>query len=205
MLSKELESILQVIYADARMQRYEFIGIEHLLLSLVQESDEVRAVLKSCGANIPVLAEQLAISIEENTPVLPEDSPISSETQPTLGFQRVIQRAIVHVQSAGKRQVQPVDVLVAIMSEKNSHAVYFLGLQSIGRSEILNYIAHGIVPDRVAETDKGDEVEQEGDEEGKPIRHALAKYTVNLNSETTTRSEERRVGKECRSRWSPYH
>ena len=68
MLSKELESILQVIYADARMQRYEFIGIEHLLLSLVQESDEVRAVLKSCGANIPVLAEQLAISIEENTP-----------------------------------------------------------------------------------------------------------------------------------------
>ena len=71
-------------------------------------------------------------------------------TQPTLGFQRVIQRAIVHVQSAGKRQVQPVDVLVAIMSEKNSHAVYFLGLQSIGRSEILNYIAHGIVPDRIA-------------------------------------------------------
>ena len=105
MLSKELESILQVIYADARMQRYEFIGIEHLLLSLVQESDEVRAVLKSCGANIPVLAEQLAISIEENTPVLPEDSPTGSETQPTLGFQRVIQRAIVHVQSAGKRQV----------------------------------------------------------------------------------------------------
>ncbi|OAM30457.1 ATP-dependent Clp protease ATP-binding subunit ClpA [Eikenella sp. NML03-A-027] len=183
MLSKELESILQVIYADARMQRYEFIGIEHLLLSLVQESDEVRAVLKSCGANIPVLAEQLAISIEENTPVLPEDSPTSSETQPTLGFQRVIQRAIVHVQSAGKRQVQPVDVLVAIMSEKNSHAVYFLGLQSIGRSEILNYIAHGIVPDRVMETDKGDEVEQEGGEEGKPIRHALAKYTVNLNIE----------------------
>ena len=183
MLSKELESILQVIYADARMQRYEFIGIEHLLLSLVQESDEVRAVLQSCGANIPVLAEQLAISIEENTPILPEDSPAGSDTQPTLGFQRVIQRAIVHVQSAGKRQVQPVDVLVAIMSEKNSHAVYFLGLQSIGRSEILNYIAHGIVPDRIAETDKSDEVEQEGDEEGKPIRHALAKYTVNLNIE----------------------
>ena len=183
MLSKELESILQVIYADARMQRYEFIGIEHLLLSLVQESDEVRAVLQSCGANIPVLAEQLAISIEENTPILPEDSPTGGDTQPTLGFQRVIQRAIVHVQSAGKRQVQPVDVLVAIMSEKNSHAVYFLGLQSIGRSEILNYIAHGIVPDRIAETDKSDEVEQEGDEEGKPIRHALAKYTVNLNIE----------------------
>ena len=183
MLSKELESILQVIYADARMQRYEFIGIEYLLLSLVQESDEVRAVLKSCGANIPVLAEQLAISIEENTTMLPEDSPISSETQPTLGFHRVIQRAIVLVQSAGKRQVQPGDVLVAIMSEKTSHAVYFLGLQSIGRSEILNYIAHGIVPDRVAETDKGDEVEQEGGEEGKPIRHALAKYTVNLNIE----------------------
>ena len=95
----------------------------------------------------------------------------------------MIQRAIVHVQSAGKRQVQPVDVLVAIMSEKNSHAVYFLGLQSIGRSEILNYIAHGIVPDRIAEADKSDEVEQEGDEEGKPIRHALAKYTVNLNME----------------------
>ena len=183
MLSKELESILQVIYADARMQRYEFIGIEHLLLSLVQESDEVRAVLQSCGANIPVLAEQLAISIEENTPILPEDSPTGGDTQPTLGFQRVIQRAIVHVQSAGKRQVQPVDVLVAIMSEKNSHAVYFLGLQSIGRSEILNYIAHGIVPDRIAEVDKNDEVEQEGDEEGKPIRHALAKYTVNLNME----------------------
>jgi len=87
------------------------------------------------------------------------------------------------VRSAGKRRVQPVDVLVAIMSEKNSHAVYFLGLQSIGRSEILNYIAHGIVPDRIAEADKSDEVEQEGDEEGKPIRHALAKYTVNLNIE----------------------
>lgn len=184
MLSKELESILQVIYADARSQRYEFIGIEHLLLSLMQESDEVRAVLKECGVNIPLLAEQLAISIEENTPILPEDSPDYGETQPTLGFQRVIQRAIVHVQSAGKRQVMPVDVLVALMSEKNSHAVYFLGLQAVGRSEILNFIAHGIVPERTAETEKAEgDAEPDDDGENKPIRHALAKYTVNLNAE----------------------
>ena len=122
-------------------------------------------------------------SIQDNTPTLPPNLMDKVETQPTLGFQRVMQRAIVHAQSVEKREVRPVDVLVAIMSEKNSHAVYFLGLQSIGRSEILNYIAHGIVPDRIAETDKSDEVEQEGDEEGKPIRHALAKYTVNLNME----------------------
>lgn len=183
MLSKELESILQVIYADARSQRYEFIGIEHLLLALLQESDEVRAVLKECGVNIALLAEQLSISIEENTPRLPEESSDYGETQPTLGFQRVIQRAIVHMQSADKRQVMPLDVLVAIMSEKNSHAVYFLGLQSIGRGEILNFIAHGILPDRASEADKAEEVEQEGSEDSKPIRHALAKYTVNLNEE----------------------
>ncbi|MGN6977369.1 Clp protease N-terminal domain-containing protein, partial [Neisseria sp. P0006.S006] len=104
----------------------EFISLEHLLLVLIEEDAAVPNVLKLCGADLKVLSEQLAASVAENTPQIPDHLLDAVETQPTLGFQRVIQRAMVHTQSAGKAAVEPLDILVAMMSESESHAVYFL-------------------------------------------------------------------------------
>ena len=127
MLSPELEHILQLLYREARNARYEFISLEHLLLVLIEEDAAVPNVLKLCGADLKVLSEQLAASVAENTPQIPDHLLDTVETQPTLGFQRVIQRAMVHTQSAGKAAVEPLDILVAMMSESESHAVYFSG------------------------------------------------------------------------------
>ncbi len=179
MLSEELEHILQTTYTLARARHHEFIGIEHLLLALIRDSRDVQTVLEGCQADTALLQKQLAASIEENTPLLPEAALHNVETEPTMGFQRVMQRAIVHTQSADKKLVQPVDVLVALMSEKDSHAVYFLSLQSIGRSEILQFVAHGITP----ESPVAEKPNDSKDENGEDQRSALEKYTLNLNQE----------------------
>ena len=136
MLAPELEQILQQLYREARKAHYEFISLEHLLLVLIEEDAAVPNVLKLCGADLKVVSEQLAASVAENTPLIPDHLLDTVETQPTLGFQRVIQRAMVHTQSAGKGLVEPLDVLVALMSETDSHAVYFLKLQSVTRFEV---------------------------------------------------------------------
>lgn len=181
MISVQLEKILQYIYADARAHAHEFIGIEHLLLALMEKSDEVNEALKAAGADCVLLAQQLVNSITENTPLLPQSELNRTETQPTLGFQRVLQRAMVHVQAADKNEVLPLDVLVAIMSEKDSHAVYFLDLQSVSRLEVLRYIANGAPLHGSGKT-----VDEAADHEAakdKKQPSALSQYTINLNRE----------------------
>lgn len=184
MLAPELEQILQQLYREARKAHYEFISLEHLLLVLIEEDAAVPNALKLCGADLKVVSEQLAASVAENTPLIPDHLLDTVETQPTLGFQRVIQRAMVHTQSAGKGLVEPLDVLVALMSETDSHAVYFLKLQSVTRFEVLRCIAHGS-PDE--DEDDGnyssDGMDDDNENRTKPSKNPLSEYTVNLNAE----------------------
>lgn len=184
MLAPELEQILQQLYREARKAHYEFISLEHLLLVLIEEDAAVPNVLKLCGADLKILSEQLAASVVENTPKIPEHLLDTVETRPTLGFQRVMQRAMVHTQSAGKAAVEPLDVLVALMSETDSHAIYFLGLQSVTRFEVLRCIAHGS-PDE-DENDgnySSDGMDDDNENRTKPGKNPLSAYTVNLNAE----------------------
>lgn len=184
MLAPELEQILQQLYREARKAHYEFISLEHLLLVLIEEDASVPNVLKLCGTDLKILSEQLAASVVENTPKIPEHLLDTVETRPTLGFQRVMQRAMVHTQSAGKAAVEPLDVLVALMSETDSHAVYFLGLQSVTRFEVLRCIAHGS-PDE-DENDgnySSDGMDDDNENRTKPGKNPLSAYTVNLNAE----------------------
>lgn len=184
MLAPELEQILQQLYREARKAHYEFISLEHLLLVLIEEDASVPNVLKLCGADLKVVSEQLAASVAENTPLIPEHLLDTVETRPTLGFQRVMQRAMVHTQSAGKAAVEPLDVLVALMSETDSHTVYFLKLQSVTRFEVLRCIAHGS-PDE--DEDDGnyssDGMDDDNENRTKPGKNPLSAYTVNLNAE----------------------
>ncbi|WP_118811173.1 ATP-dependent Clp protease ATP-binding subunit ClpA [Neisseria lactamica] len=184
MLAPELEQILQQLYREARNAHYEFISLEHLLLVLIEEDAAVPNVLKLCGADLKILSEQLAASVVENTPKIPEHLLDTVETRPTLGFQRVMQRAMVHTQSAGKAAVEPLDVLVALMSETDSHAVYFLGLQSVTRFEVLRCIAHGS-PDE-DENDgnySSDGMDDDNENRTASGKNPLSAYTVNLNAE----------------------
>ena len=179
MISDALEQILQDLYADARARSYEMITLEQLLLALMEHSAEVQQTLEALHVDLDILSGQLAASIRDNTPTLPKSLPDKTDTQPTLGFQRVMQRAIIHAQSVEKRQVRPLDVLVAMMNEKDCPAVYFLQLQSVGRTELLRHLAHGGVEEN------GRPSENE-DDEAAPVAaggDALAKYTVNLNAE----------------------
>lgn len=179
MISDALEQILQDLYADARARSYEMITLEQLLLALMEHSAEVQQTLEALHVDLDILSGQLAASIRDNTPTLPKSLLDKTDTQPTLGFQRVMQRAIIHAQSVEKRQVRPLDVLVAMMNEKDCPAVYFLQLQSVGRTELLRHLAHG----GAEENSRPSENE---DDEAAPAAagsDALAKYTVNLNAE----------------------
>ena len=179
MISDALEQILQDLYADARARSYEMITLEQLLLALMEHSAEVQQTLEALHVDLDILSGQLAASIRDNTPTLPKSLPDKTDTQPTLGFQRVMQRAIIHAQSVEKRQVRPLDVLVAMMNEKDCPAVYFLQLQSVGRTELLRHLAHG------GAEENGRPSENEDDEAAPAAAggDALAKYTVNLNAE----------------------
>ena len=141
MLSKELEFTLNQAFKQARERKHEYMTVEHLLLALLDNPTAAR-VLRACGADTDVLRRDIDRFIEENTPLLPEGT--DRETQPTLGFQRVLQRAVFHVQSSGRSEVTGANVLVAIFSEQESQAVYFLHKQDIARLDIVNYISHGI-------------------------------------------------------------
>ncbi|MCO6515581.1 MAG: ATP-dependent Clp protease ATP-binding subunit ClpA [Snodgrassella sp.] len=180
MISAQLQKILQYVYAEARSQAFEFIGIEHLLLGLLQQSNDVSEVLQAVGVDNSLLIKQLQQNIRENTPVLSESEREKSELQPTLGFQRVLQQAIVHVRAAqAKGEVTPVDVLVAILSEKDSVAVYFLESQSVNRLDVLRYLTLG---NPNLTHDKDTEPSNDNDAT-KPEVKALDLYTVNLNLE----------------------
>ncbi|MBN8414148.1 ATP-dependent Clp protease ATP-binding subunit ClpA [Halomonas litopenaei] len=142
MLSKELELTLNTAFTVARSKRHEFMTVEHLLLALLDNAP-ASDVLRACGANLDKLRSDLQDFINSTTPLIPEDQ-TERETQPTLGFQRVLQRAVFHVQSSGKSEVTGANVLVAIFSEQESQAVYFLKQQNVARVDAVNYIAHGI-------------------------------------------------------------
>jgi ATP-dependent Clp protease ATP-binding subunit ClpA len=179
-LSQELEFCLNDAFAGAREARHEFMTVEHLLLAIV-DTPKVREVLKSCGADTAKLKTELKQFIDQTTPRLPAGE--DRDVQPTLGFQRVLQRAVFHVQSSGKKEVTVANVLVAIFSEKQSHAAYLLSMQDVSRLDVVNFIAHGLSKaggeERGEREDSGasTDAEREGDGGG----NALEKYATNLN------------------------
>lgn len=182
MLSKDLEVTLNLAFRDARSKRHEYMTVEHLLLALL-DNEAAATVLKACGANLDELRSDLSSFVDETTPLIPS-SDMERETQPTLGFQRVLQRAVFHVQSSGKKEVTGANVLVAIFSEQESQAVYFLKKQSVARIDVVNYIAHGIskVSDEShnIEDHSQESHEEEGGVEGTG-KSPLESYATNLN------------------------
>jgi len=176
MLSSELEFCLNEAFQRARDLRHEFMTVEHLLLALL-DIPKVHEILKACDSNIPELRRQLSEFIEEQTPLLPSDD--DTDVQPTLGFQRVLQRAVFHVQSSGKKEVTSSNVLVAIFSEKQSQAVYYLSLQDVTRLDVINFISHGMPQLPGEGGDDEDEVSLESQAE--PEESPLEKYASNLN------------------------
>jgi len=179
MFSKDLELTIGQCYKEAREQRHEFMTVEHLLLALL-ENPSAAAVLRACNADIGKLGRDLRSIITETVPVLPPND--ERDTQPTLGFQRVLQRAVYHVQSSGRKEVTGANVLVAIFGEKDSHAVYFLGQQEVSRLDVVNYISHGIakIGQDSAEKQPGEgNREAEGGEE--PRGNPLTEFANNLN------------------------
>ncbi|HBE92612.1 MAG TPA: ATP-dependent Clp protease ATP-binding subunit ClpA, partial [Gammaproteobacteria bacterium] len=194
MLSPELEKALNNAVRQAREKPFEFITVEHLLLALLDDPGTMD-VLRALGCNLDRLRKDLSEFIDESLPVLAPDS--NQETQPTLGFQRVIQRAILHVQGSGKKEVSGANVLVAIFSEAESFAVYFLSQQDISRLDVVSYISHGIAPhdEHDMELPPPDEQEVEGEEsDSKPS--ALQAYTVNLNQEALDGNVDPLIGRE---------
>ena len=177
MLSKELELTLNEAFHHARSHRHEFMTVEHLLLALLDNEAAVE-VLRACGADMEELREALTQFIDDSTPLLPEDG--ERDTQPTLGFQRVLQRAVFSVQSSGNKEVTGANVLVAIFNEQESQAVYLLNSQDVHRLDVVNFIAHGI--SQVEDNDPAAEQREEmdGGAEGAPAS-ALESYASNLN------------------------
>ncbi len=177
MIAQELEVSLHMAFVEARQKRHEFITVEHLLLALLDNPSALE-VLKACGAKVEELRRALAEFVQQHTPTVGGTGDV--DTQPTLGFQRVIQRAILHVQSSGKKEVTGANVLVAIFGEKDSHAVYFLHQQNITRLDVVNFISHGI--SKVAQSGQNkEEQEQEQEQEASP-GGALESFTQNLNA-----------------------
>ncbi len=179
MFSKDLELTIGQCYKEARERRHEFMTVEHLLLALL-DNPSAAAVLRACSADIGKLGQDLRAIINETVPVLPAGD--ERDTQPTLGFQRVLQRAVYHVQSSGRKEVTGANVLVAIFSEKDSHAVYFLGQQDVSRLDIVNYISHGVA--KLAQDPAKPEVgESKGEGEGgdEPKGNPLTEFAANLN------------------------
>ena len=179
MLSSELEYCLNDAFQRAREERHEFITVEHLLLALL-DTPTVIETLKACGTDLARLRRELKEFIEGSTPRLRGEDDETTEVQPTLGFQRVLQRAVFHVQSSGRKEVTPVNVLVAIFSEKQSQAVYLLGLQDVTRLDVVNFISHGVP--KVQESSKAEP--EEGTVEGERAAEAnpLERFTTNLNA-----------------------
>ena len=183
MLSSELESSLNSAIQNARKARHQYITVEHLLAALLDNPPAAKAI-QACGAEVRGLREKLEEFLDEYVPVLSEEEDI--DPQPALGFQRVIQRAILHVQSSGKREVTGTNVLIAMFAEKDSHAVYFLSEEGVSRFDIVNYVSHGIAHtgdtprELPSPREQGDDDDEDSDEE---YQSALAVFAVNLNEQ----------------------
>jgi len=196
MLSKDLEATLNYAFKGARKKRHEFMTVEHLLLALL-DNEVASSVLLACDCDLSRLRGELVDFVDATTPLIPE-SDATRETQPTLGFQRVLQRAVFHVQSSGKREVTGANVLVAIFSEQESQAVYFLKQQDIARIDIVNFITHGIskVPGHVGNNEPATEhQEEEGISEASTS--ALDRFATNLNLEAEQGRIDPLIGREA--------
>ncbi|GAB5449777.1 MAG: ATP-dependent Clp protease ATP-binding subunit ClpA [Halioglobus sp.] len=194
MLSKDLEQTLNDAFRGARAKRHEFMTVEHLLLALLDNNDAIR-VLKACGADIGNLRGDLVEFVDATTPLIPEDED-DRETQPTLGFQRVLQRAVFHVQSSGKSEVSGANVLVAIFSEQESQAVFFLKTQSISRLDVVNFMTHGI--SKVG--NEGDPAEPGQGNVEEPVQdeaeaNPLDRFASNLNAEAEAGNIDPLIGR----------
>ncbi len=198
MLSKDLEVTLNMAFKGARSKRHEFMTVEHLLLALL-DNESAASVLRACGADLASLRRELIEFVDSTTPLIPENDS-ERETQPTLGFQRVLQRAVFHVQSSGKQEVTGANVLVAIFSEQESQAVYYLKQQNVARIDVVNYITHGI--HKVAgHSDHGnDGVQEQQDEESVsgevPAQSPLESFASNLNEQAMKGRIDPLVGRE---------
>ena len=192
MIAQELEVTLHMAFMDARQKRHEFISVEHLLLAML-DNPSAAEVLRACGANLDAMREQIGKFVDEHTPRVAGEGEV--DTQPTLGFQRVIQRAILHVQSSGKKEVTGANVLVAVFGEKDSHAVYFLSQQGITRLDIVNFISHGITKTPQSEPiPRPDEPAEAGTEQasGSP----LDSFAQNLNAQALAGKIDPLIGRD---------
>jgi ATP-dependent Clp protease ATP-binding subunit ClpA len=179
MLNKELEFTLNQAFKDAKDRHHEFMTVDHLLLALLDNPAAV-AVLQACSADIEKLRQQVREFVDQTTPLIPDGD--DREIQPTLGFQRVLQRAVFHVQSSGKNEVTGANVLVAIFNEQDSQAVFFLGQQKISRLDVVNYISHGIAKSEDEEQDATEGTEFDSGEKGADAQESpLETYASNLN------------------------
>ena len=191
MLSKELESSLNRAFNDARDKRHEYITVEHLLLALLDNSS-ANSVLQACGADLNLIRSELNEYLEKNTPVFSDV--VSGEVQPTLGFQRVLQRAVFHVQSSGKKEVVGANVLVAMFGEQESQAVYLLSKQGVNRIDVVNYISHGIA--KVSDETQKIEHETRDDQSGESDNQPLENFATNLNQRAMQGHIDPLIGRE---------
>ena len=191
MIAQELEISLHLAFVEARQKRHQFITVEHLLLAML-DNPSAAHVLRACGADIEELRAVLADFISTHSPLAPGGDDV--DTQPTVGFQRVIQRAILHVQSTNKKEVSGANILVALFSEKDSHAVFFLNQRAITRLDVVNYIAHGInkatqpgIQKPAVDTESEQDVAQKG---------ALIDFTLDLNMQALTGKIDPLIGRD---------
>jgi ATP-dependent Clp protease ATP-binding subunit ClpA len=186
MLSRELEVTLNLAFKNAREKRHEFMTVEHLLLALLDDASASN-VLRACGADLDILRQDLIEFIDSTIPTIPETQ-LEQETQPTHGFQRVLQRAVFQVNSANNSEVMGANVVVAIFSEQESQAVYFLRLQNVARIDVVNYISHGISK-YADQADHGPDAHEEAtsDNETGQEQEAslLSQFAINLNEQAT--------------------
>jgi len=196
MIAQELEVSLHMAFVEARQARHEFITVEHLLLALL-DNPSAAEVMRACAVNIEDLRKTLTNFINDNTPTVPGSSEV--DTQPTLGFQRVIQRAIMHVQSAsnGKKEVTGANVLVAIFGEKDSHAVYYLHQQGVTRLDVVNFISHGVRKDNQSDPQKAPEGSEETATEAQQKESPLDQFTSNLNKLAAEGKIDPLIGREA--------
>ncbi len=197
MLNKELEKSINQAFKSAREARHEFMTVEHLLLALI-DNHSARDALLACGAEVDQLRRELTVFLEQTTPLIPLEE-AERDTQPTLGFQRVLQRAVFHVQSSGHNEVFGANVLVAIFSEQESQAVYFLKKADINRLDVVNYISHGVRKD-VPQQDDGQSGHNAGDSEGmseEAAANQIENFVTNLNLKVVEGNIDPLIGRDA--------
>lgn len=194
MLNKELEASLNQAFKEAREKRHEFMTVEHLLLALVR-NETASQLMQACGVNLDKLERELLAFIDENTPLLPAND--ARDTQPTLGFQRVLQRAVFHVQSSGKKEVSGANVLVAIFGEQESQAVFLLNKQELTRLDVINYISHRITKVENPEEGLSTSESLEDGDSGEAPSSPLEEYATNLNAEAEKGAIDPLIGRDA--------